>query len=517
MSSTKRCLRVLLPLLLLLAGSVQAATWNVPGDFATIQAAINGAAAGDLIIVAAGHYEEQLHVTTNNLSIVGAGIGQTFIDSPASLALSYTTSEPNYPIVFVDGCGGFQLSNCTVDGLGRGNANYRFQGVGFYNAGGALTDVDVNGVMDTPFSGAQHGVGVYAYADDLLPHAVSLTRVTVNGFQKTGIVLAGDPLTATLDTVAVYGQGPTSVTAQNGIQAGYGAVVTATNCTVADLHYTPANWAASGFLGYQADSFALTGCTADACMVSLYMQDSSGSFNGGSVVDPTYDGLYVYETGTLPAPGSGKLPLPAQILTENLSYQRRGTVSFSVNGSSLVGVDGPDTWGVAAFGYGTVSLTVSNSLVSHWDYGLVAYDYGGASITTTVNNNRLLDNLSFGMYANTPAAQNAERNWWGDTDPSDQVGDPSKVDFSPWWNAGPGTSPMPLGTNDSIQAAIDLATPGATISVAAGSYEEQLEIAKAISLEGAGEGLTTIVSPTALPLHFTTSADNYPVIYVHDT
>jgi hypothetical protein len=506
----------LLILSLVLVGGSQAATWNVPGNFATIQAAIDGAAAGDVINVAAGHYEEQLHITKSNLSISGAGVGQTFIDSPASLALSYTTSEPNFPIVFVQDCAGLLLSNATVDGLGRGNANYRFQGVAFFNAGGTLSAVEVNNVMDTPFSGAQHGVGIYAYADNLLPHAITLTQVTVNGFQKTGIAIAGDGVIATLNTVAAHGQGPTSVTAQNGIQGGYGASVSATNCTVTGIDFTGDGWAASGYLGYQADSFDMTDCTADGCMVSLYMQDSSGSFNGGSVVNPTYDGLYVKETGAGPAPQSGKLPLPAQFLAEDLQYQRRGTVSFTVDGSSFVGANLVDTWGLAAFGYGTVGLTVSNCLISHWDYGVVAYDYGGASITTTVNNNQLLDNLTFGMYANTPNTQNAERNWWGDPDPSDQVGDPGKVDFSPWWNAVPGTSPMPLGTNDSIQAAINLATPGATISVAAGSYEEQLNIAKDLFIEGASEALTTVVSPTALPLFFTSGGDNYPVVYIHD-
>ncbi len=520
MFSAKRCFPfiVILALNLALAAGSLAATWTVPGDFATIQAAIDGAAAGDLINVAAGHYEEQLHIAKSNLTIAGAGVGQTFIDSPASLALFYTTSEPNYPIVYIEHCSGVLLQQLTVDGLGRGNANYRFQGVAFHNAGGTLSNVNVDNIMDTPFSGAQHGVGVFAYKDNLVARTITLTQVTVNDFQKTGVVIAGEEVHATLTSVATYGQGPTSVTAQNGIQASYGATVSATNCTVADIDYLGTSWAASGYLGYQAESFELTGCTADACMVGLYMQDTSGSFSAGGVTNPTLDGLYVYETGAGPAPQPllGKLPLPAQILTENLSYQRRGTVSFSVDASSFVGVDLVDSWGVAAFGSGTVGLTVSNCLVSHWDYGVLAYDYGGASITTTVNNNRLLDNLSLGMYANTPNVQNATRNWWGDTDPSDQVGEAGLVDFSPWWNAPPGTSPMPLGTNDSIQAAINLATPGATISVAAGSYEEQLDIAKNLTIQGAGEALTTVLSPSTLPLFFTTGADNHPVVYVHD-
>ncbi len=49
-------------------------------DFATIQAAINAASSGDTINVAAGTYTEYLHITTDGLTIEGAGIDQSIID-----------------------------------------------------------------------------------------------------------------------------------------------------------------------------------------------------------------------------------------------------------------------------------------------------------------------------------------------------------------------------------------------------------------------------------------------------
>lgn len=73
-----------------------------------------------------------------------------------------------------------------------------------------------------------------------------------------------------------------------------------------------------------------------------------------------------------------------------------------------------------------------------------------------------------------------------------------------------------LGQLGGIQAAVDAADPGDKVNVSAGSFEEQVEIAKDIELAGAGMGATTIVAPVSMPLSYTTSAANFPVLHVHD-
>ncbi|MHC4846475.1 MAG: right-handed parallel beta-helix repeat-containing protein, partial [Planctomycetota bacterium] len=62
-----------LTLIFLLATSpTLAATWNVPGDAATIQAAVDSAAAGDTVLLACGTYLEHDIVLTREITILSA-------------------------------------------------------------------------------------------------------------------------------------------------------------------------------------------------------------------------------------------------------------------------------------------------------------------------------------------------------------------------------------------------------------------------------------------------------------
>lgn len=54
---------------------------DVPGDFASIQAAVDAAARGDVVQVAAGTWNESVSVTTGDLTLRGAGADLTSIDA----------------------------------------------------------------------------------------------------------------------------------------------------------------------------------------------------------------------------------------------------------------------------------------------------------------------------------------------------------------------------------------------------------------------------------------------------
>ncbi len=451
----------------------------------SIQIAIDAASAGDDIVVGVGHYEEQLHVTTDNLSILGAGVDATYIDSPPTLALSFATgTNNNFPVVFVDHADGVNFADMTLDGLNRGTANYRFQGFGYFNSGGSLTNVDVDNIMDTTFSGAQHGNGIYCITDDGGPHAFDMMQISVDDFQKTGVVISGAGLTATMDFVSATGQGQTTITAQNGIQVSGGASATSSNCSVQNIHWIGTPWAASGFLGVSGTNWDLNNCTADNVQVSIWLQDTSGSVDGCTVTNSTFDAMYVTSWAAKSSVNSTRGL--AQPFDSGTKAPNKGTVNVSLANSSFTGASPAlvDTWGVSPYGDDVVNCTMTNCEISQFDWGYVVYDFGGATLTTVAHDNTIFDNLTYDGFSNAVTVQDAEANYWGSLDPTAKIS--GTLDFSPWYGLALGTVPMTLGTNDSVQDAINLANSGDTVNVMPGTYVEagQILVDKDINIIG---------------------------------
>ncbi len=487
--------------LLLAAVPVFGATINVPEDYASVQAAVDAAAPADVIVIAAGTYTEQVHIQTSDLALTGSGVGSTIIKSPASLPDYFATSYDHYPVVFIDGATGVTLSNLTVDGDRKGNSNYKFEGISFWNADGAVTDVEVLRVTDDPFSGVQHGVGIYSYNDTGGPYAIVLTDVLVDDYQKTAVALLGSGLTVDMTRVVTIGEGATTVTAQNGIQTGYGSGGTLTDCEVYGNWYVGDTWTGSGFLLQGGAAVDVSGMVLSGNQTSIYAYDNDCSVTGSTATECVVSAVIAYASGS--KAGAEHAPLLPSPVAEDYSVKNtRAGMSLSVDGCTFTGTYVADEAGI--FPYctgGTLTVDVTNSDVSHWDFGLYAYE-GGGTIELSAHGNSIHDNGGYAAYMDTAEAQDFEENWWGDADgPSTPVkaggAVNEMVDYSPWYAAPPTASPIPIGTNDSIQDAIDAAGVGATVSVFPGTYEEQLTINKSLTLTGAGENLTTVTAPAA--------------------
>lgn len=166
--------------LLLLAGSwASAGTLNVgPGaPYRTIQAAIDAAQSGDVILVAAGVYRESLVITTGNLEIVGAGTAASVVESDEipvrfvrapggrleGFSLRYTGALEN-PVVLIEAASPLLVDNDI--------------------SGGTLAGVESrNGAAPTLFGNHIHdnlGTGV-------LVHSAADATLTDNLIERNGL------------------------------------------------------------------------------------------------------------------------------------------------------------------------------------------------------------------------------------------------------------------------------------------------------------------------------------------
>ena len=298
--------------------------------YETIQAAIDAAGAGHVIEVQPGTYVEQLHVTTENLTIRGVGTDPVVIQSPDVLPLSFATAATNRPIVFVEGVSNFTLTDVTVDGNRLGNANNGFEGIAFWNAGGTLEDVNVINITDNPFSGNQHGYGIFAYNDTpSVDYTINLNRVLVDDAQKCGLYLNGRPenknLTVNLDYVTINGHGPTGTIAQNGLMV-WNCSGTIDNCNASGFYYTGTTWTAVGLIVSNCEDMALTGNTVTDCLTAIYTISSTGVDLVSNQISGNCDfGLYEEQSSDIVADGNtitgvycGMFFSPGATITNNI-------------------------------------------------------------------------------------------------------------------------------------------------------------------------------------------------------
>jgi parallel beta-helix repeat protein len=250
-----------------------------------LQEGVDLVAEAGTVNVLAGTYTEQV-VIGKPLNLQGAGQGATIVKAFDAMPATFTTPGPsvNHAVVIVQGTNGVRIADMTIDGDHRGGTNVRFEGIGVRNAGVLVTRVLVTGIRNEPFSGAQHGTGIYGHNDDGVDRTVSVVDCDVVDFQKSGIVLNGASMDALVCGCTVTGVGDTTVTAQNGIQLGSGASGTICHNTVADCYYLSDAWGASGILGASAGSVSILSNTVSGCAGGLRVDNYSG-VTGPVVID----------------------------------------------------------------------------------------------------------------------------------------------------------------------------------------------------------------------------------------
>ncbi len=244
--------------------------------YATIQAAVDAAVDGDRIEITAGTYQEQLTIDGKNITLSGAGPGETVILSPdlANLTVNLVDDARGQPnqcaVIAVKNDAQVTIEGLTVDGNDQGAvSNAQFVGIYALNSNLVVDDVHVTRVDELAGQAASGNQRNHAIVADSHAgagaHTITVQNSLIDLFQKTGIFVSGPTLTANLHDNQIVGAGPTGQ-AQNAIQlgsfSGVGTDGTISNNTITAIGYNgdPVNGVGSGILVYMAaDGVDVTG------------------------------------------------------------------------------------------------------------------------------------------------------------------------------------------------------------------------------------------------------------------
>ena len=154
--------------------------------------AINAAPDGGTVIIGPGIFNETPIIQDKNLTLIGSGVGVTIIrcpNAPMTNSFLYTGNGITYfPVLTVENTSAVAtqtvtIENLSVDGDAQGaNAPGFFVGVGYHNASGTISSVQVENITFPAAPGDQTGNGIEVANDvgtnfiDILNSIVSTCR-----------------------------------------------------------------------------------------------------------------------------------------------------------------------------------------------------------------------------------------------------------------------------------------------------------------------------------------------------
>ena len=427
----------------LLIGAANAATWNVPGDFSSIQAAIDDISVGDgdEIIIGSGTYNESLTLTKRlNLIGNGASPGDVIIvnDSGPNLTLA-ASGLPGTPLLIQN----LMLQTDTTQGI-------------VVQSGLSLSDIklDLVWVVGTdPTDDTENERGLW------VPMLSSLTDFEVVdcrftnlcygwyiGLNPTGSDWSG--VGTMFDQVTVT----RTVFATNSAKGLYIEKMSNTDfvdCDVtdngSDIGFWNSNWNAGLDLNLKGQAYA----------------------------NIVFDGCRITGNGLGAGEGAGLL----------LKARDDGT-SYSTHPASLANVD------------------VLNCVISGNERGLRLGEPNKLNLTPTgvvVSGCSLLGNEPAFVGSASETGDlvmmsvpdcTATGNYWGSLDPTAQIGigaGAGAVSWDPVLTSNPLAEILNVGDYASIQAAINAAASGDIVFIPNGTYFESLNISKNLVLRGESE------------------------------
>ncbi|WP_417377158.1 beta strand repeat-containing protein, partial [Gimesia maris] len=524
--------------------------------FDTIQAAVTAAASSgdlsDIIHIADGTYNENVTVGTS-IEFIGAGTAATTVTGSGNL-FTVTADDVSFQDMKLEGATQgirVDLLGGTVDNLQVDNVH--FIDIGSYGIevhnGTTLTNLDVanslfRGTASVGIRFAQSAIGDGVDIDntefDGLGRAIyqqsqsatglgyladlQLTDSTIHNMSSEGIYveeLTGDNITGTNISNNIFEDNSRDIILNNK----FGTSGTA----FGNIFITGNTFTDSEKLSIQLNSkgtsleagVTISGNTFNTAIESLIQ-------NWGQIDVSLQSGFshapVVINENTINFTGS------SSGATEAYGIRLMGASDdITINGNTLTDTNTGGVQTSALFvdtnnaDMGPISSTAiinaTNNFISGFDSAVSVLATSGPmsgpgglvpGAQLNINNNSITNN-AIGVLNGPGATVNASGNWWGSFDEDDvaalmTVG----VDFSSYLNSGTDTDGGTAGFQGDfsvvnvtalgaqtgpvgrIQEAIDLATSGATINIAAGTYNENVNVNKSVTLDGAGTAATFV-------------------------
>jgi hypothetical protein len=352
------------------------------GSTGRIQEGVNLVAGGGTVNVGTGNYREQVVIDGKNITLQASG-PDAVIESPDTVPLCFATPTQHKSIICVKNAPNVIIKGLTIDGRGMAdqNGNNRFDGIGYYNAGGTVQGNTIEKIRDPSLSGVQNGVGLYAYNLDGASRSLNVFSNNIFDYQKNGMALSGNGLTVNVQNNTVTGAGATPLTAQNGIQLSYGAVGTISGNTVSGNFWTG------------------TYCSGGIC----------GS--NDPISDPTADGaagILLYQ------PGSGTIQVfNNTVLGNQFGIASVDTASMNIHDNTIQGIAHNGNGYPAGIllqgstGFSSTGTIQNNTIIKN-DYGVLAFNTPNIG----VHNNSITNSTIYGVWSDKRL--DATNNWWGD-------------------------------------------------------------------------------------------------------
>jgi parallel beta-helix repeat protein len=482
--------------------------------FAKIQDAVDYAQPGDTILIHDGTYDEQV-VVPKNLTL--QGVEGNAIVKPSSAAkltqvftgLWYAGGTKNVAAIIVanvpDGAS-VTLKTLKVDGQSvtekPAGADY-VAGIFYRETGGTIDTVTMANVTVGSTGTAVRGYGCYISAGTN-PVSVEVKGSTITNFDKNGMEVMGDKLTADINNNTITGRGvlPNGDEVQNGVDVGRGAVATVNFNNISNLAYQPEQWWAGGILLIDhGGSGVANNNTITNCQMGIVIQDGSGTAQGNTVNGGTvgllglwaqYTKAGTYTVSFVDNPVISGVKDDSYYRYENAavgaqSWDADVSLTVTISDNQIISggattADGIIIGDLPDYAAGSIQATITNNTVSGWENGirLLGSVAAGSTITgntitdnesdgsgihvdaavdatnVTVNSNNIVNNQTYGVDNLGTGVLNAENNWWGGPNgpyhPVTNIGGlgnnevSDNVDYDPWCadeNCGTtGTNPV---------------------------------------------------------------------------